>query len=257
MSNEEPRPGCLGRGLLAVALAFGAVGVLSAALSGPWHRLGLVDLRAAFAMVWVLAVWMGFLAAFLGLLSLVAGLFTGYGRGAMRGAAGAVLLGAAAAAWPMYLHYQSGQVPAIHDITTDTADPPAYRALADAREASPNAVAYPGEDTAEKQLEAYPELETLILDAPREEVFSAAEATAQEMGWRIETADAADGRLEAVAMTFWYGFKDDVVVRVADTPDGVALDVRSASREGRSDLGTNAARIRAYLEAVQQRLAAD
>ncbi|MFO7857871.1 MAG: DUF1499 domain-containing protein [Ectothiorhodospiraceae bacterium] len=257
MTNEDPRPGCWGRGLLAVALAFGAVGVLSAALSGPWHRLGLVDLQAAFAMVWVLAVWLGFLAAFLGLSSLVVGLFTGYGRGAMRGAAGAVLLGAAAAAWPMYLIYQSGQVPTIHDITTDTADPPAFRALADAREAAPNAVAYPGEDTAEKQRDAYPEIETLVLDPPREQVFAAAEATAQEMGWRIETADAEGGRLEAVAMTFWYGFKDDVVVRVADTPDGVALDVRSASRKGRSDLGTNAARIRAYLEAVQQRLATD
>ena len=256
MRNEEPRPGCWGRGLLAIALALGAVGVLSAALSGPWYRLGLLDLQAAFALVWVLAVWLGFVAAFLGLVSLVVGLFSGYGRGAMRGAAGAVLLGAAATAWPVYLQYQSGQVPPIHDITTDPADPPAFRALVDARQAAPNAVAYPGEETAEQQRSAYPEIATLVLEAPRQQVFAAAEAAAQEMGWRIQAADAEAGRLEAVAMTFWYGFKDDVVVRLAETAEGVELDVRSASRVGRSDLGTNAARIRTYLDAVQRRLAA-
>lgn len=68
------------------------------------------------------------------------------------------------------------------------------------------------------------------------------------MRWDIVDAEPDEGRIEATATTFWYGFKDDVVVRVAPRGEGSLVDVRSASRVGRSDAGTNAQRILTYLD---------
>jgi uncharacterized protein (DUF1499 family) len=68
------------------------------------------------------------------------------------------------------------------------------------------------------------------------------------MGWEIVDSDPERGRIEATATTFWFGFKDDVVVRVRPASEGSRIDVRSVSRVGRSDVGTNAERIEEYLE---------
>lgn len=80
--------------------------------------------------------------------------------------------------------------------------------------------------------------------------FEQALAVARKMGWEIVAADPAAGRIEAIATTFWYGFKDDVVVRINEDNEGSVIDVRSKSRVGRGDLGANASRIRAYLEVL-------
>ena len=71
------------------------------------------------------------------------------------------------------------------------------------------------------------------------------------MGWEIVASDPAQGRIEATATTFWFGFKDDIVVRLAAEGTGSRVDVRSLSRIGSSDVGANAQRIRAYLEKVK------
>jgi uncharacterized protein (DUF1499 family) len=71
------------------------------------------------------------------------------------------------------------------------------------------------------------------------------------MGWDIVAADAPAGRIEATATTRWFGFKDDVVVRIEPAGEGSRIDVRSVSRVGGSDVGTNAKRIRAYLRRLQ------
>jgi uncharacterized protein (DUF1499 family) len=73
---------------------------------------------------------------------------------------------------------------------------------------------------------------------------------AQDLGWEVVEADPAGGRLEATDTTTWFGFKDDVVVRIRPADGGSRVDVRSVSRTGRSDVGTNARRIRAYLRSL-------
>lgn len=155
-------------------------------------------------------------------------------------------------ALPAQMKQRAQRVPPIHDITTDLANPPAFEALADAREAAPNAVAYPGEATARQQRAAYPTLQPLTLALPLDETRAAAEATARDQGWEI--AAATGNRIEATATTRWFGFQDDVVIRLTEVEAGVRVDVRSASRVGKSDLGTNAARIQAYLEALEARV---
>jgi uncharacterized protein (DUF1499 family) len=86
---------------------------------------------------------------------------------------------------------------------------------------------------------------------PPDVAFDKALAAAREMGWDIVDAKPAEGRIEATDTTFWFGFKDDVVIRISPTSEGSRIDVRSVSRVGRSDIGTNAKRIRAYLEKLK------
>jgi uncharacterized protein (DUF1499 family) len=91
----------------------------------------------------------------------------------------------------------------------------------------------------------------LHLDAPPAQAFDRALAAARAMGWEIVASDPAQGRIEATATTFWFGFKDDIVVRIAAESAGSRLDVRSLSRIGKSDVGANARRIRDYLAKVK------
>lgn len=91
-----------------------------------------------------------------------------------------------------------------------------------------------------------------------DEVFAAVTAVAQEMGWEIVDADNAEGRVEATVTTKWFGFKDDVVVRmVSGTANSTVLDVRSKSRVGRSDIGVNANRIRDFITRLNSKLGMD
>jgi uncharacterized protein (DUF1499 family) len=167
----------------------------------------------------------------------------------------ALIAGLAILAYPLSLLDQASSVPAIHDITTDTDDPPQFRAVADARARSMNAVAYPGADTARRQRQAYPWIQPLLLERTPHSVFQAARRQVEAEGWELHAADRAAGRIEATATSFWYGFKDDVVVRITETDDGrTRVDVRSASRVGISDLGVNADRVRAFLDALAERL---
>lgn len=141
----------------------------------------------------------------------------------------------------------------IHDITTDLDDPPAFVAILPLRANAPNPAAYGGPDVAAQQRAGYPDIAPLVVGTDPAQEFHAAHLAAQQMGWKIVSVDSAAGRIEATATTVWFGFKDDVVVRLTPaTTGGTRVDVRSVSRVGGSDIGTNAARIRRYLAAVQR-----
>ena len=146
---------------------------------------------------------------------------------------------------------EARRAPPIHDVTTDPEDPPAFVAVVARRAGARNPVEYAGPAVAAQQRAAYPDLAPLDLAAPPERVFPAVEAAARDLGWEIVAAAPAEGRLEATATTAWFGFKDDVVVRVRAKGAGSRVDVRSLSRIGVGDLGVNAARIRAFLERMR------
>ncbi|MGI9321950.1 MAG: DUF1499 domain-containing protein [Pseudomonadales bacterium] len=144
-------------------------------------------------------------------------------------------------------------VPSIHDITTDTANPPPFVALLDVRKRSPNGAKYgasdewPANKLAEAQQQAYPDLAPIMSNLPMAAAVARAEAVLQEMGLQLAGVDVGAGLLEATATTFWFGFKDDMVVRVTAVGDGSRVDIRSMSRVGQSDLGVNAARIADFI----------
>ncbi len=139
------------------------------------------------------------------------------------------------------------RVPPIHDISTDTNDPPAFVAVLPLRAGASNPVVYGGEKVAALQHSGYPDIRALHLDAPPAIAFARALATAKAMGWAMAASDSATGRIEGTATTRWFGFKDDVVIRVRPGAAGSIVDVRSLSRVGGSDVGTNAARVRDFL----------
>lgn len=146
--------------------------------------------------------------------------------------------------------------PAIHDVTTDTDDPPRFREIVSLRGDAANPLTYGAgmespEELARVQEEAYPDLEPLRTELGVEEAVARAEEVLEEQGHEVVSAQVENGVgvVEAVATTFWFGFRDDVVVRVRSDDGGSVVDVRSVSRIGQGDLGTNADRIREILEA--------
>jgi len=151
----------------------------------------------------------------------------------------ALVLGAASAALPLENLRRVKTLPYINDITTDTEKPPQF--------SQPKP--YPPH-FAELQQLGYPGLGPLQLALPPAQAFARALAATRAMGLEVATADEKAGRIEAVATTRWFGFQDDVVVRIAPLGAGSRIDVRSKSRVGRSDLGANAARIQEFLTRV-------
>jgi hypothetical protein len=139
----------------------------------------------------------------------------------------------------------------IHDITTDTANPPQFAAILPLRKDAPNPADYGGPAVAELQKKGYPDLRTEILNLPTNAAFERALATARALGWRIVAAIPEQGRIEATDTTFWFGFTDDIVIRITAAGERSLVDVRSVSRVGKSDVGTNAKRIREYLKRLR------
>ena len=147
--------------------------------------------------------------------------------------------------------------PPIHDVTTSPIDAPEFVALAEIHYAGRDYKSYTEyDDRTEGMVKgAYPALRPLLVADSVNKVFATAEATAAEMGWEIAEVVPAEGRIEATDTTPMFGYKDDVVIRVRLSPNGqTEVDVRSASRVGESDLGKNASRIAAFLEALKENL---
>lgn len=93
----------------------------------------------------------------------------------------------------------------------------------------------------------YRPIRPLMINAPSAEVFEAAHELAKNRGWEIVTADAATGTIEATHTSPWWGFKDDIAIRISTEADDTRVDMRSISRVGQSDLGANARRISTFL----------
>jgi len=165
----------------------------------------------------------------------------------------ALIIGLCAAASPFTLFLQAVGAPRINDITTDTLDPPPMLVTLEMRRAEAvTAPAYPGQAFADLQHTAYPDIAPIMIDVPPSDAFKRVDAVAMSMGWDVVARAPNDGRLEAVATTRWFGFHDDIVVRIRPDGAGSRIDIRSKSRVGRSDLGVNARRIRAFAKMLNE-----
>jgi len=167
-------------------------------------------------------------------------------RGVLAAGATGLVLALVVAGPPLYYWRLVDQVPRIHDISTDTDNPPRYVAVLPLRKGAENSTDYSAE-VAAQQKKAYPDIAPVLLDLPPAEVFARAERAARAMGWDIVAVAPEDLRIEATDTTLLFGFKDDIVVRVAPSGNGSRVDVRSLSRVGKSDFGVNANRIRKFL----------
>jgi uncharacterized protein (DUF1499 family) len=235
----------LGLLLAAVAMVLLALGPIGWR-AGWWHfRVGFFHL-----MPW--AGYFGIAAVLVSVVTLVFGRAVTSWRGVAIGIV-ACISGGVAADVPIHYYAMRGRYPPIDDITTDTANPPAFVAVVAARLAEgDNPATYGGARIAQQQRRAYPDIAPLTLAVPPARTFSHALDTAQRMGWTIVDGDPVTGRIEANDRSRWFSFTDDIVIRITASGTGSRVDLRSSSRHGRGDFGVNAARIRAYLAALRQ-----
>lgn len=236
------------RSRLAVSsLTLGVLAIVLPVLGGLGTRVG----------VWSFGI--GLLLAPLGLLAGVIGLLLGLvaltrlrkagkplgmaASGTGVSALGALYLGSAV--------LSAFTVAPIHNVSTDIEDPPEFTVAASLRSETDNSLVYDSETIGPLQREGYPDLGPLVLDMPRDRMYELVRGILIDMGFELTREDPEQGEIEAVATTFFFGFKDDLVVRLRETGAGTRMDVRSVSRVGVVDLGANAERIFEIVGRVQ------
>jgi uncharacterized protein (DUF1499 family) len=231
---------------LALVVGLGALATLASA--GPGYRMGWFGLGTALRPMLTWAAYLGIAAGVLALVALAVN-----GRRGSAGGRIAALVALVIGAGSLYVPWQWAQaaraVPPIHDITTDTITPPGYIEVAALRRELkvPNSLDYLPEVAAQQE-SGYPDVQPAFLAAPPDQAYAKALEIVRARGWEVVAADQAERRIEATDTTRWFGFKDDVAIRVSAVPDGTSrVDLRSVSRVGRSDVGTNARRIREFL----------
>lgn len=222
----------------------GLIALAILAIAGPGYRMHWWPLKPALLWLIPAALLLG-LAGFI--VSLVA-LFISRSRALP---VAGLLLGLVAAGLPLK-NINTARHSPIHDVSTDTVNPPQFSIVLPARAAVPhaNSTDYDAK-TAELQRQTYPDIGPLHLTISPAQAFDHALAAARGMGWEICSSDPGQGRIEATATTFWFGFNDDVVVRITPEANGSRVDVRSLSRIGQSDVGANARRVRDYLNKLK------
>lgn len=238
--NNTPTPSSSRLSLLGLLLGLASIGaVLLAGVGyrqGWWHFLKGIQIAEG-------AVY----AAALGLVLSVAGLLRSRRqRGALVLGLLGVLLALPVLGMALQWEYATRTYPPINDISTDTENPPEFWDM-------PNPMAYPGAAVAQQQRQGYPDLAPLTLPMAPPAVFDQALQLVQERGWTVVGSDAAEGRIEAVATSRLFGFADEVTIRIAPEGSGSRVDMRSRSRLGQIDRGTNARRIRGWLSDLRAR----
>tara|TARA_R100000306_G_C4338596_1_gene124034 strand:+ start:160 stop:885 length:726 start_codon:yes stop_codon:yes gene_type:complete len=231
-----------------IALFVAALGTCFVALMLFGARFGLWDPLTGFGLYRTYLTPVGWVVFGVGLLALIIHLLRQEKGGVVAGGIAMLVgLGCLAPLMAMTLAPPQRAAP-IHDISTDTANPPTFEVLDDTREGASNSLDHGGPEVSAIQAAAYPDIAPLETELATDAAFDRALAVARDMGWDIIAADADRRRFEATARTPLFNFADDVVIVVTAMATGSRIDMRSVSRVGRSDQGVNARRVRAFQE---------
>ena len=237
--------------LLALVLAIVAAGLLIAGPLG-W-RAGWLHYRIGLQILLPDALYAGLAAMAVAALALIVGA-GGRAHGRAHGRAlalVALLIGAGVAYFPWHWHNMRGAYPTLNDVTTDVNNPPSLGFAEAMRQAEHgNPVAYGGPKLAAVQQKFYPGITPATLALPPMQAFERALAVATAQGWTIVKADPAAGVINADQRSRWFGFTDDIAIRVTPAGAGSRVDIRSAARQGRGDFGVNAKRVQDFLAAL-------
>ena len=172
----------------------------------------------------------------------------------------AVVIGVGMLAWPLSFASELRRLPMLNDITTDTVSPPQFVTLANVRDAPANGTGYKGSAFAALQKQYYPDIVPMFMNRSVEETSDLAADAVRRLRMRIlrENPPGEDngrqGFVEAVDRTMIMGFPDDIAIRVTGDDTTARIDVRSASRYGRHDLGRNVERVRNLMREIVVRL---
>jgi uncharacterized protein (DUF1499 family) len=244
-TNDPARARGIGRSCAWAGIALAIACAAAELLAGPGYRLGWWPLGTGLQTVrWSATVDLA--AAALSLAAVVLALRNRERRTLSIGVIG-LIVSVAVAAPPLMLWQRAQHLPRIHDVSTDTVNPPAFVAVLPLRRDARNGTGYSAR-TAAQQKSGYPDIVPLHLDMPPAQALQRAEQAARDMGWIIVDVSTVDLRIEATDTTLLFGFKDDVVIRITPQDSGSRVDVRSLSRVGGSDFGVNARRVRTFLK---------
>jgi uncharacterized protein (DUF1499 family) len=253
------------RKIAMIAFAVAVIGALIEFGSGLGYRFGLVPLGVALQRMLPWGAYLAAAGAALCLIALILGAVT-YKGGFLRQGKLAVLgliVGLAGVYIPYSIRYSDSPRPPIHDISTDLENPPAFVDILPlrAQTGATNTAEYLQENkrpggvvinVPDAQRKAYPDVQPIMMEGVSPaDAFNRALEAAKRRGWTVVTAKPEEGRIEAWDKTFWFGFIDDVVIRVTPTDNGSRVDVRSVSRVGGGDVGKNAERIRGYTQVLR------
>lgn len=199
-------------------------------------------------VVFLVGVLFGVLAVVVGLLALLIG-----PAGSRGGTLAGMAVGLIVVVAVVLMLVTHRDIPRINDITTDTDTPPQFVNASTLPENAGRDMGYPGPSFAEQQKAGYPDLAPLVLAMPPDEAFKQVAAAARSMpNWVITREDASAHALEGYDTTRLFHFRDDFVIEVRPTPNGQsAVQMRSKSRDGKGDVGANAARIRAFFNRLK------
>ncbi|WP_347564657.1 DUF1499 domain-containing protein [Alteromonas sp. 5E99-2] len=230
-------------------LTTAVVALLMVLLPGPLYKFNVLELAPAFSS-FRFGVYVGGVAFLLIITQFL------FARSSMNIA---VILAATtcvivAVGIPVSMMKKAKGLPPIHDITTDVQQPPEFNWVLKDRADAPNPAEYLAGEVTKQQLDAYPELATQVFNASVDDVQTAATSVVNELGWTLVHSDTSLHTIEATEASFWFGFKDDVVIRIQGQDGQTRVDVRSKSRVGRSDLGANAQRIRTFQSALSKQI---
>ena len=208
----------------------------------------LAPVAARFGVFPPIVGWLGFvLGGVIGLFNSVAGLIV-FRRGERRRAIAIMVLSEIPALTLVFASLSGLGKPVINDITTDLEEPPNLISAMGRPANHGRDMVYPEASKAEQRT-AYPDLKPLHVEGKPDDVFARALALARgKDGWNIDSTNESLHTFEGVATSRIFGFQDDFVVRVRPDGAGSIVDMRSKSRDGKGDLGANAARIRSFLE---------
>ena len=215
-------------------------------IAGGLYRLRFVDFQIAL-LAFAIAVLIAGLAALFGLVGAVLG-----GHGKTTRAVTALVVALLVLVAPLNTVRQGAGVPMIHDITTDLEDPPIFVEVPRKRSIGDNSLDIDAEVLA-AQKAYYTDIGPTMLPMAKREAFALVREAVDAFDWVVHAENANLGYIEATASTPFFGFRDDVIIRVTEDTGGARVDMRSASRVGLSDLGVNAGRIRDFMAMVTQK----
>jgi len=247
MNDSEKTRNPRGTRWCGIGIVLAAIGTIFVILALVGARVGILPPMPAFG-IFGIAMLALIVCIFVTVIGLILSKGTGGGASAVRVWSALTVAILIMAVSVSQQPESSGSSP-IHDITTDIGNPPSFEAIVPLRKASGarNPPEYAGKEAATIQKAIYPEIVTLTVEKPTDEVFVAAEKVARDLGWEIIRADPDSGQIEATATTYWFRFKDDVVIRLTPRGNESYVDIRSKSRIGQGDMGANAGRIKDFL----------
>jgi uncharacterized protein (DUF1499 family) len=216
-------------------------------------RLGRIDYDSGFIALGI-GLSLGVLAILLSLIAFIR--IWQEGRRGLGSAIRGILLALVLLAYPTYLALRAATLPPILDVTTDTANPPSFSRSRAAMAARGGYLPpEPRAGTREEQRAGYEQIAPLSLDMGTQDAFALVERATRDLGWSVVEAQPPDprfgtARIDAIAHTLVLHLPEDVTIRIRPTAEGARVDIRSASRLGKHDLGSNAQRVRAFLDQV-------